>query len=392
MTRRENLLRVLRGQAPAWVPFAMNFAQWYAHHHTFDSLPEALRGCSSYIQAMKVLGCDIFSRNLDAGYAERDTVLTPREHDEPGPTGPRRTICYDTPHGTLTMVRQQQTALSTSHEEEHFVKDWGTDGDAFRYLLSQRRPEWDERVFDAVDREIGDDGLVNVPAGCTPLKMLHHNFGLAYACLFLSDHPREALSLCDDYWSRLRPVLERLARHPRVASVILMDNVDTPFYPPSLARVYWAPYVKEAATLMRTHGKCLFVHACGKLAGLRGVFAESGVSGLEGVAHPPLGDWTAPQAQACHPGFIFMGGFGAHEQDSMTDAHVRAFYADYLPSASRTRFIFSASCQTSIRTPWSRLELVRDLCREWGGTPAAGVSTVSPGLQRSSGLPKGQGS
>lgn len=369
MTKRENLMRVLAGEEPAWVPFAMNFAQWFVHHTRFGTLPTELRGCGSYIDAMKILGCDIFSRNLDGGYRERDTLLKVQEHDEPSATGPRRTIAYETPYGRLEMVRTQQVALTTSHEESHFVKDWSRDGDAFRYLLEQRAYDWDEEVFDAVDRAVGDDGLVNVPVACTPLKMLHLNFGLAYSCLFLMDEPDAAQALCDTYWAGVRPLVERLARHPRVASAILMDNVDTPFYPPDLARRYWAPYVKDAAALMRAHGKTLFVHACGKLAGLAPVFAECGVSGLEGIAHPPLGDWSAAAAQACHPGFLFIGGFGAHEQESMNDDQVRAFYADYLPRASRRRFIFSASCQTSIRTPWERLKLVREQCRDWGGRP-----------------------
>ncbi len=371
LTKRENLRRVLAGEEPAWVPFAMNFAQWYQHHRRFGSLPPELRGCADYVAAMKVLGCDIFSRNIEGGFFERDTLLKAREVDETAPIGPRRTIVYETPYGRLRMIRQQQAALSTSYEEEHFVKDWARDGDAFRVLLEQRELDWDEAVFDALDRAVGDDGLVNVPAGCTPLKMLHHHFGLSYSCLFMVDHPAAAHALCECWWAKLRPVLERLARHPRVASVILMDNVDTPFYPPSLAREYWAPYVAEAATLMRAHGKPLFVHACGKLAGLRSVFAECRVSGLEGIAHPPLGDWTAAQAQACHPGFIFIGGFGAHEQEHMDDAALQAFYRDYLGQAQRRRFIFSASCQTSIHTPWERLLRVRDICREWGGSPPA---------------------
>jgi uroporphyrinogen-III decarboxylase len=165
-------------------------------------------------------------------------------------------------------------------------------------------------------------------------------------------------------------VLKRLAAHPDVESVILMDNVDTPFYAPSLAAEYWSPYVKDAADLMRARGKYVFVHACGKLAGLAPQFAQTRVSGLEGVAHPPLGDWTAAQAQTCHPGFIFLGGFSAHEQEeTRSDASVRAFYREYLASAHKERFIFASSCQTAIHTKWERIKLVRDICREWGGAP-----------------------
>ena len=189
------------------------------------------------------------------------------------------------------------------------------------------------------------------------------------------DEPAAAAAVCDAYWQKLRPVLERVAAHPAVASAILMDNVDTPFYPPNMLSDYWAPYVKDAAAIMRSHGKHLFVHACGKLAALSPAFAACGLSGLEGIAHPPLGDWTVDGARACHPDFIFVGGFSAREQELMTDDEVRSFYADYLPVADQRRLIFSASCQTSIRTSWARIKLVQAICHAWGG--AAPVTTPS---------------
>lgn len=214
MTKRENLRRALAGEEPRWVPFAPNFAQWYSHHHAFGTLPEALCDGADYVDAMKTLGCDIFSRNVDGGYRERDPGVSRREVDAPTSTGPRRTITITTPAGELRMVRRQQAALSTSYEEEHFVKDWSRDGTAFRYVLDQREYDWDAAAFDETDRRIGDDGLVNVA---------------------------------------------------------------------------------------------------------------------------------------------------------------------YLPASDRSRFIFSASCQTSIRTPWERLEQVREICRAWGGRPDAAPDAAIAG-------------
>ncbi len=369
LTRKENLRRVLRGEPPAWVPFAINFEQWFTHHQKFGLLPPALRGCADYINAQKILGCDIFSRNLNGGFVERNPRLAPRVTTTETPLGQRSVTEYDTPQGTLRTVYQGQAALTTGHVEECLVKDWARDGAAFRIMLEQREYDWNEDVFQATRQRVGDDGIINVSCGCTPLKFLHWSFGLDHACLFIMDYPEVARELCDLYWAKLRPVLDRLAKHPDVESVILQDNVDTPFYPPSLAAVYWAPYVREATELMRRHGKHLFVHACGRLAGLSSLFAETRVSGLEGVTHPPLGDWTASAAQQCHPSFIFVGGFSAREQEQADDGAVREFYQDNLGRASKERFIFASSCQTSIFTNWERLLLVRDICRDWGGSP-----------------------
>lgn len=370
-TRRQNMRAVLSGQMPAWVPFAINFEQWFRHHKRFGTLPDELRHCDTYIDAQKALGCDIFSRNLDGGYRGIDTRIAPQITRTPADTGDRTITEYHTPRGTLRSVEQEQAAISTSHQEEYFVKDWDTDGEAFECFLDQREYRWDTNAFIKTDRQVGDWGLVNVPFACTPLKFLHWHFGLEYTCLFINDYPDVAKRICNIYWKKIRPCLLELADHPRVESVCLMDNVDTPFYPPGIAREYWAPYVKDAAGLMHDGGKHLFVHACGKLAALNPIFAECNVSGLEGISHPFLGDWSAAQAQACHPNFIFIGGFSVREQQVLSDDEVRAFYHDYLSQADKRRFIFASSCQTSIHTTWDRIKLVRDICREWGGRPAS---------------------
>jgi hypothetical protein len=367
LTARENLKLVLAGREPAWVPFALNFAQWFKHHAHFGTLPAELSGCGDYIGAMKALDCDIFTRNVDGGVRVRDTRAQPRREVEQAATGPRTTVSYDTPYGTLARVDQAQTAMTASHHERYLVEDWQRDGDAFRWLLDQQQYDWDEQAFMRTDKRIGDDGILNVACGCSPLKMLHHNLGLDHTCLFVLDEPDAAGELCDLFWSKLRPVLLRLARHEQVESVILMDNIDVPFYPPALVERYWVPYVRDAAEIMRAFNKPLFVHACGKLRGLSAQYARTGVSGLEGISHPPLGDWPAAEAQRCHDRFIFIGGFGAHEQQEPDDARVCAFYEQYLAGTSRQRFIFSSSCQTAVQTPWQRMLLVRDICRAWGG-------------------------
>jgi hypothetical protein len=368
ITRQENLRRVLSGQEPAWVPLALNFNQWFKHHKNFGTLPEELAG-GDYLDAMKVLGCDIFSRNIDGGHRERDTVLQPERSATEESTGPRVTMRYRTPHGTIESIHQVQTALTTGHDEAYLVKDWQRDGNALRYLLEQREYSWDEAAFLETTRRVGSDGIVNVGCCHTPLKMLHITLGLEYTCMFMADEPKAAGEFCEWFWrEKVRPELEILARHAAVESVILMDNVDTPFYPPAMAQLYWEPYVKDAADLMRSHGKHLFVHACGKLAALAPVFARCRVSGLEGISHPPLGDWPAGEAQRCHKDFVFMGGFSAHEQEQPSDDLVRDFYRQYLSTADKKRFIFSSSCQTSIGTKWARLKLVRDICRQWGGS------------------------
>jgi hypothetical protein len=167
-------------------------------------------------------------------------------------------------------------------------------------------------------------------------------------------------------------------------AVVLMDNVDTPFYPPNLCGQYWTPYVRQAADLFERKGKRLLVHACGKLRGLRDVLKASGVHGLEGIAHPPLGDFIPAEAWDLGDRFIYNGGFSAHEQVSKTDDELRTFYDGFFRDLEGfPRLIFAASCNTAVDTPWERIKLAVALCRERGGAPRDVAGAGTGAVQRS---------
>ncbi len=369
MTKKENLLKVLRCEEPEWVPFVLNFQQWFVHHKSNNRLPDELKGCEDYIDAMKALDTDIFTRNLNNGCIEKDTIFKRQEIIEEKPLGTCKTLRYETPYGIAQEVHQEQRDQSTWHDEEFFISDWEKNGKAAMAVLEQTDFVWEKEVFEKSAKKIGDDGIFNLACWATPLKWLHWKAGLQDSCFLIMDNPKEIKEYCDLYWSKLTPILKEMADHPEVNSVMLMDNVDTPFYGSFLAEEYWTPYVQDAVSIMKNKGKFLWVHACGQLSGLAGEFTKSKVTGLEGVSHQPIGDWTVKEALNTHPEYIFNGGFSGEEQRMEKDEDVKAFYKKYLAEASKKRFMFGASCNTSIGTSWERIKLVRDIVREWGGKP-----------------------
>ncbi len=372
LTRRANLLRLLAGEQPAWTPCAINFNQWFGHHRNHGSLPAELRD-GDYLHAMKLLGCDIFSRNLGGGCKVTfPGVEEQHEKVDAGGGHSRHINRFVTPHGTLRCIREDQPEQTTSYQVEDLVKDWNTEGQAYRYWLEQYTADWDEAGYLALDERVGDDGLVMIPGPCTPLKRLQIDFGLDHACLFLMDEPQAARELCALYWSRVRAQLVRMAEHPRVQVMCLMDNVDSPFYPPALCADYWTPYVADAVSIFAPRGKRVLVHACGRLRALKQVFRDSGVHGLEGMAHSPLGDFDPADVHDMPSSFIYNGGFGAHEQVTRSDDDLRKFYAQHFAALrGHAGFIFASACQTTVTTPWARIKLAVQLCREFGGRPNA---------------------
>lgn len=372
MTKRENLLRLLCGQRPAWLPCSLNVGQWFLHHRNFGSLPAELTDAADSIEVMRRLGCDLFIRN-PSGVVDRLEGAAWVTVVETGALGPCTTDTLPTPHGSLSRRTETQTQYTASYAVEDLVKDWEQDGRAYRWMLERLTFRWDQGIYEQTLRHIGDEGVVMASLPHTPLKRLHIDFGLDGACLFILDHPEEAQEVCDLYWSRLWPVIRELAVDPRVDVVCFgADNVDAPFYPPGkIIDRYWVRYLREATGLFHAHGKRVLVHACGKLHRLIPAFIAAGLDGLDGMAHAPFGDWTVADAYAMPKGFIYDGGFSAREQVLMTDDEVKRFYAEFLPQLrGLDSFVFAAACQTAITTKWERIQLVAALCREFGGRPA----------------------
>lgn len=370
-SRRENLRRVMRGDDPVWTPCTINLSQWFDHRVYTNTLPSDLADAKDHIDAMRRLGCDIFSRNFDGGVVESFEGIEPEQITEPGRLGPRSITRFHTPHGILQRITEQQTQFSSSYEVEDLVKDWPRDRKAYLWLLERRRCRWKKERFTKVSGRVGEDGLAMIPLARTPLKQLHIDLGLDYSCMFVMDEPEDAKAICDLFWRTTRPVIEQIADDDAVEVACLMDNVDIPFYPPALCGRYWTPYVRQAADLFASRGKRLFVHACGHLHRLKQTLIDSGVHGLEGMAHPPLGDWAVDDAKSMPAPFIYNGGCTAHEQVTKSDDEVRAFYRAFFEQLDGfPRFIFASACQTAITTPWERIKLVVDLCRDYGGQPA----------------------
>ena len=369
ITPRENLLHLLRGDTPQWMPCSINVWQWFEHHRKFATLPPELAHATNRLDVMRHLGCDLFVRTACGVHAHHEGE-PPQVTQEPGAMGPRHVTTIATPHGTLRSISEEQTQYTSNYQVEDLIKDWDTDRRALLWHEDRTRFGFDPTGFVKADGDVGDDGVVLCSLPATPLKHLHHVFGLDGACLFVLDHPDDAKALCDLYWSRLRPALSQLAEQPGVAAVCFEDNVDTPFYPPGIIDRYWVPYVREAADLFGERGVAVFVHACGKLHDLLPAFRDAGVSGLDGMPHPPLGDFTVEDAAALGDRFIYDGGFSAHEQVTMNDdafdRHYERFFAEL---DGRRGFIFAAACQTAITTPWTRIQKAVATARAYGGAP-----------------------
>ena len=371
--------RVLRRETPPRVVYAPNYWQWFEHQRNHGRLPPELAPCRTQLDLIRHLGLDVFSRNI---YCDQqhcwfgglaDEVCDGVElHEEVHLDGRDRVITrsYHTPRGILTDRKRYVFTESTLVQEAFLLDSAAPNLDAFDALVHARRWRFDPARFDHWQRIVGDDGLVNAGELFSPLKLLHLVAGADNAVFLLEDYPER----CREWLARHEEVQLDLVRQMLAAGVpamIAMDNLDAAFHPPAYIARYSASFYERASRLCHEAGAVFFIHACGRQRPILPLIASLGVDGLEGVAYPSLGDIELDEAmRLAGDRLILTGGISALETERFkTRDEVRRYLEDLFRRLApyRHRFMLSASCNTSIRTPWPVLTWLRDAWRELGG-------------------------
>jgi hypothetical protein len=377
MTGKERILATLAGETPDRVPFAPNIWQWFHVNRSTGRLPAELAAVTDPVEALRFLEADVLSKFDGAVVHEhltdcrRSVAYEGDPADRPAWTsfvdfdgGPLRRERVETPHGTLTQVWRYAPEAAAPFEAEHWWKDFDREYPAVRAWMLGRRFEVDSAALQRGLTKIGDDGLLLLQLLPTPLKQFHWLAGPSAASLFVADHPEAMYELAGIHRRQALAVVEQVVDLPGVTIFEVPDNLDSMFYSPRLFREFCLPLLRQAAAMIHTRRKYLFIHACGKLKALAPLIVESGVDCVEGQAHPPLGDWHLHEARALSPELIVCGGMTANEQEWRgpgTARQIDDFVRDLFGSlGDRRRFVFASGCNTSPNTSLENLIAFRN--------------------------------
>ena len=384
MLGKQRLLATLGRRPHDRVPFMPNIWQWFYHHQYAGNLPPELKGCNSYIDALRLLDADIFHKLAGlvqvyeypgcdyhtnfSGKPVRRPAVTERLLFTGGTVFQEH---WDTPFGPLDHEWMYREDDGTAVETHHMLEDFERQYPAIRYWMEHIQLKSNQELFNQGLAEVGDDGLVPVYLLGTPLKHLHWLARQDRASLLLLDHPAEMQALMDIHARRLLEQLEEVLDWPDAWVFVIRDNVDSLFYSPRFFRQFCLPSVQKAAELVHARGKFIFLHACGKLKALAPLIDESGVDSMDGQAPPLLGDWNFAEALAVRPDYLATGGmFVPYQELEGEDAqirinsYVRDLFAELGPS--KARMIFSTSCNWSPLGSWKNLVAFRDAVIQYG--------------------------
>jgi len=369
---------ILHRRRPERLVYAPNYWQWFAHHQHHGLLPPEIAQCGSQLDLIRWLGLDVFSRNIYCdptrywcgGLADEiwDGVeVEERRHNDGRDIVTEKV--YRNKTGTFTERLRYHFAESTLVQEKFLLDETSPPLEAFVELVRARRLRFQRDRFDAIQREVGPDGVVNAGELFSPLKMLHIAAGADKAVYLLADYPE----LCREAMAAHEAAQLDLVRQMTTAGVramMAMDNLDTMFHPPHYVEQYSAGFYEQAARLCHETGAAFFIHACGQQRALLPLIGSLGVDGLEGVTSPPLGDVSLDEAmRLAGDRLIITGGISAAEFLRLTTREAVFDYVGDLFERMKPfahRFMFSASCNTPYTAPWQTIVWFRDAWREYG--------------------------
>ena len=384
MLGKQRLLATLSRQPHDRVPFMPNIWQWFYHHQYAGTLPSELRGCASYIDALRLLEADIFHKlaGLVQIFEYRDCNYRSNFSGLPlhRPAVTERLLFtggtifrenWDTPYGPLEHEWTYREADGTALETRRMLEDFDSQYHAILYWMEHTHLKSNRDLFKQGLAEVGEDGLVPIYLLGTPLKQLHWLARQDCASLLLLDHPDDMQVLMDIHARRFLEQLEEVLSWPESWLFVIRDNVDSLFYSPRFFRQFCLPMVRKAVEMVHSRGKFISLHACGKLKALALLIAESGVDSMEGQAPPLLGDWTFAEALAIRPDYLATGGMFVPYQElrgedavSRINDYVRNLFGELGPA--KARLIFSTSCNWSPLGPWENLVAFRDAVQQYG--------------------------
>lgn len=362
MTRRERLIRALRGGEVDRLPWSLCMDAYFT-----SSLPAQGMGDMDLLQTLRYLHNDIMERHVPT-YRTHYRGLARREYEGDGET----VLRFETPCGTLTEVFRRSGG--TSFRAKHLVTE-PEELAAFRYLLEHTAYEEDFAYFLRRDAEIGDDGLATPTAPFTPIQaLLQVYLGVENTVYFLADYPEEMSEILGLLHQRNKEAFRIIARCPAPV-VFAYEDTSTTVMSRGMYEEHCLGQIDEYAAIAQEAGQVYITHMCGKLKGFADLVGKGRQNGVDSLCPPTTGDFWAHEARACWgEDKVIIGGLEPPALVFMDEEQTVRYTVEVLNRmAPGKAFILSSGDAVAHGTPIGNLLAITRLVERYGAYPLSGA-------------------
>ena len=229
---------------------------------------------------------------------------------------------------------------------------------------------FDDHYFGTIDKvieRVGDEYSVHGEVRA-PFDHFLNIVGMEDGLMALLDDPEKTLEILDrtTEWSVALAVAEvrRGARAIKISSPFAGSG----FLSPDMYEEFILPFEKRIAKAVADEGACSYTHTCGAIGDRLELICQTGVSGIECLDPPPLGDVDIAEAVALLNGKIFIKG-NIDPVNTLLRGDARKVQEDVssVLEASREKdvFILSSACSVAPPAPPDKMKRMVEICREF---------------------------
>ena len=228
---------------------------------------------------------------------------------------------------------------------------------------------FEKHVFGTLDRvidRVGDDYSVHGEVRA-PFDHFLNILGMEEGLMALLDDPEKTLKIIDRTtdWS----IALAVAQIRRGAEAIKISSpfAGSGFLSPDMYEEFILPFEGRLAKAVLEEGKPIYTHTCGAIGDRLDLLCQTGVSGIECLDPPPLGDVDINEAIQSLNGQLFIKGNVDPVNTLLRGdaAKIKEEVTQILGAAEKMDgFILSSACSVAPPAPPDNMKYMVELCRE----------------------------
>ena len=363
MTKRERILRVLRGETPDKLPWFGDLAYWVWYLHASGNYPDIYKGEDGIFRLHDDLNIGFYLQGFYPFKTHYENIDVVTES-----SGDLTKIKYTTPIGALTECRKYLESSYSTAIVEHLIKD-ASDLAILRYIYEHMffEPDYD-RIAMFKDFS-GDNGITLCYTPRTPLmELIAEKAGIETVTYLIVDDEEEFNATLDVMNTGFEKAAE-ITVTSDCECVMIPENLSSEAVGKKFYHKYMEAHHKKWTTKIKESGKFSFIHMDGTLKGLISEVSNSGFSVLEALTPAPVGDLALEDfVSSAADDVIFWGGLpGAYFSNAISDKDFDSYVIKTIKYMTQSnRFVLGVADQIPPYTKPDRIKRVNELVEEYG--------------------------
>ncbi len=362
MNRRQQVLAVLQGEKPDYVPWFGDLDYWYTALASAGKLPHKYQN-EGLFDLHRELGVGFYLQGYFPFKTSHEGIKFSEEL-----RGQYRVTRIITPVGALSSIEKYLPESFCWAYEEHLIKSW-TDLAAVRYMIHNTHYQADYELASERSGLVGDNGLVLCYLPRSPLmEFIAVMAGIAAVTNAFFDAPDELIETLS-LMERKVDEAAGIALASPAECLMIPENLSSEVVGKKFFNYFVRPYEEKWNQKIHELGKYSFIHIDGTLKGLIREASSTGFDVVEAITPAPVGDLPIAEVhQWVQPGTIIWGGLpGIYFTDLINDREFDQFTTQVVQfMAGNPGHVLGVADQVPPGCRWERIQRVNELVLQFG--------------------------